>query len=107
MSLPSCAAVGLREAWQIGNAIRSHSKRGTLTATDKRGHSFATPGKEGGRNHKHSFPFLHQQGEGGGCTDRDTIAPTVRQWSKCCPHEPQRTDREEFNNLRHTDHVCF
>lgn len=40
-----------REARPIGNAIRSHSKEGTLAATDKRGHSPATPGEEGGRNH--------------------------------------------------------
>lgn len=72
----------VRDARQIGNAIRSHSKKGTLAATDKRGHSPATPGEEGGRNHKHPFPFLHWEGEVGGWAD--TMAPTLSQWSQCC-----------------------
>lgn len=62
MSLPVWAAMGLREARKIGNAIRSHSKEGTLAVTDKRGQSHVTPGEEGRRDHKHPFPFLHQEG---------------------------------------------
>lgn len=85
MSLPAWAAMGQREARQIGNAIRSHSKEGTLAATDKGGHSPATPGEEGGRNHKHPVPFLHQEGVGGGRGGSDTMASTLCQRSQCCP----------------------
>ncbi len=95
MSLPACAAMGLRVVWQIGNAIRGHIKGGTLAATDKRGHSSATPGEEGGRNHKHSFPFLHEEGEGGGWQGRlrhsspnsasvvSVLSPMLRVGSPC------------------------
>lgn len=48
---------------------------------DKRVHSPATPGEEGGRNHKHSFPFLRQEAEGGGPAGRDTMAPSLRSYS--------------------------
>lgn len=76
MFLPAWAAMGLRETKQRGNAIRSHGEGGTLAAADKRGYSPATPGEEGGRNHEHKVPFLHQEEEeeGGGCTDSDTMA---------------------------------
>lgn len=77
MPLLSWAAMGPREARQIGNAIRSPSKGGTLAATDKRGRSPATPGEEGGRNHKHPFSFLHQEAAGGGRAGCDTMAPTL------------------------------
>lgn len=50
------------ETRRLGNAIRSHSKKRTLETTDKGGHSPVTPGEEGGCNHKHPWPFLHQQG---------------------------------------------
>lgn len=68
MFLPAWAGMGLRKARQIGNAIKSYSKEGTLPATDKRGHSPVTPGEEGGRNYKPPVPFLHQEGDGCGHT---------------------------------------
>lgn len=84
MSLPAWTAMGLREARQIGNAIKSHSKGGTLAATDKRGHSPATPGEEGGRNHMVPVPFLNQEGEGAGPAGCDTMAPTLCQQPLGC-----------------------
>lgn len=40
-----------------------------------------TPGEEGGRNHKHPFPFLQQEEQGGGRPGCDIMAPAVRQQS--------------------------
>lgn len=95
MTLPAWAAMGLGEARQKGNAIRIHSKEGTLAVTDKRGHSPATPGEEGGRNHKHPFPFLHQEGRVVAGHAASSMAPSLG-GDLCCPHiEGQDPERKK------------